>query len=116
MSQTGLTAIQEDACSGIAILYMGREPREVDEYVARLHIAMESGNVEEAEHVSAVMVGVLARTLSDESLTFVTSRWTEAFICVRGLEPERMRQAEQDLANGKTLSSEEVFGADGAKP
>ena len=75
-----LTAIQEDACSGIAILYMGPEPRKVDEYVARLFIAMESGNVEEAEYVSAVMIGILAKTLSDESLTFVTSRWNEAFV------------------------------------
>ncbi len=73
----GFTKDQLDACSGIALLYMGSD--EPDEYVERLHAAMEAEDVDEAEHVSAVMVAMLVTRVSDKSARFAAERWREAF-------------------------------------
>lgn len=74
----GTYCIQEDACSGIALLYMGPSGT-VDEHVEKLQLAMESGDSAEAEHQSAIMLVRLVPTLSRKSLEFASTRWRKAF-------------------------------------
>lgn len=79
MSETGLTAKQEDACSGIALLYIGPSGNS-DEYVERLHTAMESGDVDEAESVSAdMLLMLLLMELPEESFWTAREIWHKAF-------------------------------------
>ncbi|KKN04350.1 hypothetical protein LCGC14_1098290 [marine sediment metagenome] len=73
-----LTAIQEDACSGIALLYMGPDAKS-DDHVEKLRLAMVVGDVGAAEHESAVILAKLCSTLQAESLSFASARWLEAF-------------------------------------
>lgn len=74
-----LTAIQKDLCSRVGDAYTGPEPCRVDEHSARLHAAMELGDVAEAKDMSAMVIGKLAATLSEDDLHLVRWRWMKAF-------------------------------------
>lgn len=79
-----LTKIQEDACSGIALMYMGPSTSSAygsgaDEHVDKLQAAMVGGDAAEAEHQSAIMLVKLVPKLSPESFEFASERWLKAF-------------------------------------
>lgn len=81
MNNEALSASQNDVCSGIALLYMGPAPTDAQVTMAdRLAQTMENGDVEGAEYASALMlVSLVARKLSPESLEVAARLWTEAF-------------------------------------
>jgi hypothetical protein len=74
-----LTADQKDACSGIALLYMGPERRDDEDCLRRLMAYMECGDVERAARITAGLLLRMATTLSPDSLDFAAGRWEEAF-------------------------------------
>ena len=73
-----LTAKQVDACCGTALLYMGPDGA-ADYYILRLRSAMDRGDKIEAEHVSAVMVGLLV-TRAPEVAAQAAEIWHDAFV------------------------------------
>ena len=66
-----VTGTWNDLCSGLALLYLGPDGAP-DEYTDRLMLAMEVQNVEEMEHVSALLIvklnvrGELERWMAEE--------------------------------------------------
>lgn len=87
-----LTAVQEDACARITLLYMGpggslHGPE--DEYVRRLYFAMTCGDVEEAEYVSAVMLCIMVLSLPEDSLRVCSDSWNRAFGLKASVEENR---------------------------
>jgi hypothetical protein len=69
---------QLDACDGIALLYMGSD-RVPDEYTQRLRAAMEDFDVDEMEHVAALMVTLLYGR-DDPQARLAAEKWNKAFL------------------------------------
>lgn len=71
-----MTADQQDFCSGLSLLYWGPKGA-ADQYVDRMHSALLTGDVEEAEHVSALMLCMLNARGTD--IRELSNRWMKEF-------------------------------------
>lgn len=63
-----------DAAAGIALLYMGPITLP-DEYTDRLRLAMEQEDLDEIEHVTALMVGLIRVRDKDDAYRIVSAAW-----------------------------------------
>jgi hypothetical protein len=67
---------QLDACAAIALLYTGPDP---DRYTHRLLVAMENSDIDEMEHVAALMVTLLYGR-NDPQARLAAEKWNKAFL------------------------------------